>query len=45
MQNIGVGLDWPVVVYDNRDYKMAARGAWLLDVFGHNDISIIYERV
>ncbi len=45
MKELGVGLDKPVVCYDNRDWRWAARTAWLLEVYGHSDVSILSERV
>jgi 3-mercaptopyruvate sulfurtransferase SseA len=44
MQKLGVGLDKPVVCYDNRMTISAARGAWLLEVFGHKDVSILCDK-
>ena len=45
MKELGVGLDKPVVCYDNRDFRWAARAAWLLEVYGHPDVSILSEKI
>ncbi len=44
MKELGVGLEMPIVTYDTRDNKYAARGAWLLETFGHDNVFILCER-
>lgn len=44
MRLLGIGLDIPVVAYDNRDVKWAGRVAFLLDAFGHSNVSILDEK-
>ena len=44
MKELGVGLEIPIVTYDTQNIKYAARGAWLLETFGHDDVSILCDR-
>jgi thiosulfate/3-mercaptopyruvate sulfurtransferase len=44
MKQLGIGLEMPVVTYDTRDSKYAARAAWLLETFGHEDVFMLCDR-
>jgi 3-mercaptopyruvate sulfurtransferase SseA len=35
---LGIGKEIPVVVYDTKDNKWAARGAFILEAYGHPDV-------
>lgn len=37
----GVSLATPVVLYDNRDYREAARVLWILEVHGHPSVAVL----
>jgi len=41
MRAAGVSQDRPVVVYDDRDATIAARGWWTLRYFGHEDVRVL----
>lgn len=41
LKKLGVGKDSKVICYDNVDGTMAARGAFLLSVFGVKDVSVL----
>lgn len=41
MRRLGVRVDRPVVVYDQRDGTVAARLWWLLRYFGHHDVRVL----
>ena len=41
MQRAGVGLDTPVVVYDDWQGRAAARAWWLLRHHGHQDVRVL----
>lgn len=37
----GVSIGTPVVLYDNRDYREAARVLWILEVHGHQSAAVL----
>ena len=41
MKNLGVGLDKPIVVYDNTKGDWASRGAFVIHTYGHPQVSIL----
>ena len=41
MKGLGVGLDKPIVVYDNDHGAWASRGAYVIHTFGHPQVSIL----
>lgn len=41
MKNLGVGLDKPIVVYDNQKGDWASRGAYVIHTYGHPNVSIL----
>ena len=41
MRAAGVSQDRPVVVYDDGDATIAARGWWTLRYFGHEDVRVL----
>jgi len=41
MQALGVGLDKPIVVYDNDKGDWSSRGAYVIHTYGHTQVSIL----